>query len=89
MALGATARAAIWLVLRDAVLMIGAGLAIALPFVSALGKLVESQLYGIKATDPLTIAEAALVLAAASLGAALVPAWQATRVNPIDALRLD
>ena len=40
-------------------------------------------------TDPLTIAQAALLLTTASLGAALIPAWRATRVNPTDALRLD
>ena len=63
LALGATRRSAVWLVLRDALVMIAAGMAIALPCVWALGRLVESQLYGVKPTDPVTIAGATLVLA--------------------------
>src|SRR5437660_8043013 len=62
MALGATWLAAIWLVLRDALVMISMGIAIALPCVWALGRLVESQLYDIKPTDPATIASATLIL---------------------------
>ena len=67
LALGATRGSAIRLVLRDAVTMIAAGIAIALPCVSALGKLVQSQLFGVTATDPATIAAAAMVLAAGAL----------------------
>jgi ABC-type antimicrobial peptide transport system permease subunit len=52
MALGATRLSTIWLVLRDALVMIAGGTAIALPCVWALGRLVESQLYGVKPTDP-------------------------------------
>ena len=55
------------LVLRDAVAMIAAGMAIGLPCVAALGKLVQSQLFGVTATDPATVAVAALILAAGAL----------------------
>lgn len=89
LALGATGGSAIWLVLRDALVMVGAGMAIALPCVAALGRLVESQLFGVKATDPWTIAQSALLLAAAALGAAMVPAYRASVVNPVEALRLE
>ena len=51
-ALGATRRSAMWLLLRDAIAMIIAGIAIAVPCVGALGRLVESQLFGVTATDP-------------------------------------
>jgi predicted permease len=88
-ALGATSASAIRLVLRDAVVMIGAGMAIALPCVAALGKLVQSQLFGITATDPATIAAAAMVLAVGALAAAFIPAWRASNVSPTDALRLE
>src|SRR5207244_13639094 len=87
--LGATSGSAIWLVLRPALAMIAAGMAIALPCVGALGRLVESQLFGVTAPDPITIAQAALLLASAALGAALIPAYRASTVNPNDALRLD
>jgi hypothetical protein len=89
LALGATGASAIRLVLRDAVVMIGGGIAIALPCVAALGKLVQSQLFGVTATDPLTVAAAAAILAAGALTAAFIPAWRASNVSPTDALRLE
>ena len=89
LALGATGASAIRLVLRDAVVMIAVGMAIALPCVAALGKLVQSQLFGVTATDPATVAAAALVLAAGALAAAFIPAWRASNVSPTDALRLE
>ena len=89
LALGATSASAVRLILQDAVVMIAAGIAIALPCVAALGRLVQSQLFGVTATDPSTIAAAALVLAANAFAAALIPAWRASAVNPTDALRLE
>jgi predicted permease len=89
LALGATGGSAIRLVLRDALAMIAGGIAIALPCVAALGKLVQSQLFGVTATDPATVATAAVVLATGALAAAFIPAWRASNVNPTDALRLD
>jgi ABC-type lipoprotein release transport system permease subunit len=62
---------------------------IALPCVAALGRLVESQLFGVTATDPATVGAAALVLAAGALAAAFIPAWRASNVSPTDALRLE
>lgn len=89
MALGATWKDAIWLVLRDALRMIGLGIAIALPSVWALGRLVESQLYGVAPTDAATIAAATAVLCAATVGAALIPARRASTLNPTEALRFE
>jgi predicted permease len=89
LALGATGASAIRLVLRDAVVMIAAGMVIALPCVAALGKLIQSQLFGVTATDPATVAAAALLLAAGALAAAFIPAWRASNVSPTDALRLE
>jgi predicted permease len=89
LALGATRFAAVSLVLRDALVMIAAGIAIALPCVWALGRLIESQLFGVKPTDPATIAAAILVLSLTALGAALIPARRASAVNPTEALRFE
>jgi predicted permease len=89
LALGATERSAIWLILRDALVMITLGAAVALLAVSALGRLLESQLFGVKPLDPLAIAAATLLLTAAALGAALIPAYRAARLNPVAALRFD
>lgn len=88
-ALGATRLSTIWLVLRDALVMIAGGTAIALPCVWALGRLVESQLYDVKPTDPVTILAATLVLCSTALGAALIPARRASAVNPTEALRFE
>lgn len=89
LALGATGGSALRLMMRDAVAMIAAGMAIAIPCVAALGRLVQSQLYGVTATDPATVAVAGAILAGGALAAALIPAWRASHVNPTDALRLD
>jgi predicted permease len=89
LALGSTRLATVWLVLRDALMMIVAGIAIALPCVWALGRLIESQLYDVKPTNPATIAMATLILCSATLGAALIPARRASAVNPTEALRFE
>jgi len=89
LALGATRRSAIWLVLRDALAMVLSGIGIGLPFVWALGRLVESQLYDVKPSDPAVIAITILLLCSAGLGAALIPAHRASCVNPTDALRVE
>jgi predicted permease len=89
LALGATRAGTAWLVLRGALFMIGAGVAIALPCVWALGRLVESQLYDVKPTDPATIAAAVCILAAGVVSAALIPARRASGINPNDALRFE
>jgi predicted permease len=89
LAIGATRSSAIWLVLRDALVMIAAGTLIALPCVWALGRLVESQLFGVSPTDPSAIAAATLLLTLASFGAALIPAYRAATVNPTEALRFE
>jgi predicted permease len=89
MALGATRLSTIWLVLREAFVMTAGGTAIAIPCVWALGRLVESQLYDVRATDPATILAATLVLCTTALGAALIPARRASAVNPNEALRFE
>jgi predicted permease len=89
LALGATRFSTMWLVLRDVLVMIAAGVLIALPGVWALGRLVESQLYDVKPTNPTTIAIATGILCSAALGAALIPARRASSVNPVDALRFE
>jgi len=89
LALGAKRSSTVWLVLRDALVMITAGIGIGLPFVWGLGQLVESQLYDVKPTDPAAIIVAVLVLCSAALGATLIPAHRASAVNPSDALRVE
>jgi ABC-type antimicrobial peptide transport system permease subunit len=87
--LGAQRRSAVWLVLRDALAMIISGVAIALPLVWALGRLVESQLYDVTPTDPIVIMTAILILGLAALLAAWIPARRASGVDPVEALRVE
>jgi ABC-type antimicrobial peptide transport system permease subunit len=89
MALGATRSTAVWLVVRDAAVMIGAGTAIALPCVWGVSRLVEAQLFGVRALDAPTIAGASTLLALVALAAAMLPAWRAASVSPTEALRFD
>jgi predicted permease len=86
MALGATRLGALWIVIRDALLMIGAGGAIALPVAVMLRRMVEGELFGVGALDGPTIATAGSGLAAAALGAAALPAWRAAIVPPMLAI---
>jgi len=89
MALGATRGSALWLVVRGTALLVAVGILLALPAVLGLGRLVQSQLFGIGATDGATIAAAAALLALAALAAAAVPARRAASLNPVEALRCE
>ena len=87
MALGARRGRVVGLVLGQAAMMLIAGLAIGIPVVRGLSTLVESFLFGIKPNDPVTIGIAAATLAIAALVAGYGPAWRASRIDPMTALR--
>lgn len=87
LALGATRSSAVWHVVRDAVVMVAAGGALALPSVWGLGRLVESQLFGVRAVDPITIGLASALLAFVVLAGTMIPAWRAASIRPTEALR--
>jgi len=88
-ALGASRGEALWLVLRDALMMVMAGVAIALPCVWALGRLIEAQLYDVKPTDAGTVAISTLLIGVAAAGASMFPARRAAAVSPTEALRYE
>lgn len=89
MALGASDRNIRWLVAAHAVRMgaLGAGIGLALALAGT--RVLRAQLYQVTATDPLTMAAVVLVLIAAVLVAAYLPARRATRVDPMIALRAE
>lgn len=89
MALGAARSGILWLVARDAAVMLATGIAIALPGAWLLRRLVEAQLYDVQATDRITVAAAVLFLALVALAAAMLPARRAARIEPVTALRQD
>jgi predicted permease len=88
-ALGADRRAVLLLVLREVAVLAALGIAIGLPGGYGLGKVVESQLFGLHARDPLTFAVATLALVSTAFLAGLVPALRAARVDPMTALRYE
>jgi putative ABC transport system permease protein len=77
------------MILRDAASMAGAGIAIGLGGALLLSKLVDSQLFGIKAADPVVLGGSAAVLALVTLLAALIPGWRASRIDPVRALKYE
>jgi putative ABC transport system permease protein len=89
MALGAERRDVIWLVLREALLLVLAGVAVGMPVVWAVTRLVSAMLFGLKPTDPLSLSLASLVMLAVAAIAAYLPARRAARVDPMIALRYE
>ena len=87
MALGAARTTVLKLVLRQGMSLVAIGLAIGIAGALAVTRYLESQLFGVKPTDPITFTIVALVLATVALVATLVPALRATRVDPMVALR--
>ncbi len=83
MALGGSTRTTFAFVMRDGVVIAGAGLAIGLGGAIGVGRLMASQLFGVAPADPTVLAFVALILVPVALGASAIPAWRATRINPI------
>jgi ABC-type antimicrobial peptide transport system permease subunit len=87
MALGAEQTSVVRLVLSEMVALFAFGVAAGVAVAISGGRLVQSQLFGVNAHDPLVFTLSAAALFAAALAAAVVPAWRAARINPIRALR--
>lgn len=77
------------LVLNDVLRLAGIGVAVAIPCSVLLGRLLQSQLFGVSATDPVTLGAVVLLIGFVALIAALVPARRAASVDPNRALRTE
>ena len=88
-ALGATPRDLLTLVLRSGLMMIAVGIAIGVAGALAVSRLLAGALYGISAADPLTYATVVGLLTVIGLAACSVPAWRASTTQPVAALRAD
>jgi putative ABC transport system permease protein len=87
MALGASPRDVLGMVLRQGMLLVACGLLIGVVTALLATRLIGALLVGLSATDPLTYAFISLLLAAVAALAGYVPARRATRVDPMVALR--
>jgi len=75
------------MVLREVLVLAAVGLAISVPTALAASKLVKSFLFGMKPNDPLTLIGSAATLAIAAILAGYLPARNASRIDPMIALR--
>jgi predicted permease len=89
MALGANPGNVVTMVMRRALVLVAIGLAIGIPVTLVGGRLMRTQLYGVKAYDPVTLMLAVLVLSAFAALAGFIPARRAASIEPIHALRIE
>jgi predicted permease len=87
--LGAMRGAVLWVIMREVLTLLGLGIAIGIPVAWAASLFVSSMLFGLKATDVWTITAATATLAAVGLIAGFLPAFKASRVDPMVALRYE
>jgi predicted permease len=88
-AMGASARAILKMVLRETLILAAIGLAVGLPVAFASSHVLGHLLFGVSPTDPTTLIVVSLTLAAVAAAAGYLPARRATQVDPLTALRHD
>jgi predicted permease len=88
-ALGAPRSGVLWMVLRESLVLLGIGIALGVPAMLAACQAVRAGLFGVGPWDVTTLAAAVLIIAAVTVVAAYFPAWRATKVDPIVALRYE
>jgi ABC-type antimicrobial peptide transport system permease subunit len=93
MALGAERADVVWMVIREAWVLVAIGLAVGVPAALLVARVaasrIEGLLFRLRATDPATIAAAAVALGVVATFAAYLPARRASRVDPMVALRAE
>jgi ABC-type antimicrobial peptide transport system permease subunit len=87
MALGAARGTVLRMVFGEIGAMVGAGLMLGVIVATAVTRLIASFLYGFSPMDPMVLAASAIALALTTIAAGAVPAWRATKVDPMAALR--
>jgi putative ABC transport system permease protein len=89
MALGAQRSDILWLILRQGGTLAGAGVVLGLILAIGLARFLTAQLYGVRATDPVTFLAVAMLLGLVALAACCIPALRAAKVDPMVALRYE
>ena len=87
--MGAQRSTVLWLVVRNMLGLIGAGLALGVPMMLLTKRFIESELFGVDAGDPIALAGATLLLLGVACAAGAWPAWRASRVDPTISLRYE
>jgi len=87
MALGASRGSVLGLILKEGMTLVLVGVAIGFVAALAIGRLLSGMLYGVGGSDPVSVMGAAVCLLAIALVACYLPAWRASRVDPVVALR--
>ena len=86
MAIGGSRRSVFGLIAREGALLVACGIAVGAIGTLAIARTLQSQLFGVAWTDPIVLALACAALVGAALAACALPAFHATRINPIVAL---
>jgi len=89
MALGAVPGDVLRMVLGEAARMVVVGVAVGAAAGVALGRVAQSELFGIEAANPLLVAAGILLIALVTASAACIPAWRASRIDPVSALKYE
>jgi predicted permease len=89
LALGAQRENVLWIILREALLLLSAGVLLGAPLSLAAARFLRQQLFGLKADDPLTYAGALIVISTVVILSTWLPARRAASINPVDALRYE
>jgi putative ABC transport system permease protein len=89
MALGARTRDVLALIVKDGLKMVSLGLVFGIAGALALTRLLATLVFGVTTHDPMTFVVIAVLLSLVAMLACYVPAWRATRVDPLEALRCE
>jgi predicted permease len=88
-ALGAQSGGVLWMIVKESLLLLGIGIAIGIPATFGATKAIQTQLFGLRSFDPLTVSAAVMTICCVVLMAAYFPARRAARVDPMVALRYE
>jgi ABC-type antimicrobial peptide transport system permease subunit len=86
-ALGSTRFGVQWLVVRESLVLVLTGLLLGIPAALASGRAMSGLLFGVSTVDPQTLTAAAALVVFVTVSASYIPAWRASRVDPVVALR--
>jgi ABC-type lipoprotein release transport system permease subunit len=88
-ALGAPRPRVLWMVFRESLTLMIAGVVIGVALIAVVSRLIGSLLFGVSPSDPAIVAGGMLLLLIVGAASSYLPAWRASRVDPLTALRTD